>query len=394
MGLIPAIAVQTSLPVSEETGNETITLSPEIFTLGARIRNLSDVSVTGLSAKMVITSTNDSVTVSPSSELPVDIGTLEADDAVEGSGPDETDIEWKITYEGDFSAETIFIAINIMENGEEPSAFISNDAENILIVDPSQVDKDLDFMPDNWEIANGLDVTKDDSLDDIDNDDLGNLREFEFATDPQNPDTDSDGLFDGEEITGGEDGFVTDPLNADTDDDGVFDGLDGQPVDGGTNEEPKPEDIIGEPEVSVDKTDVAITTEERIATVSVTNSGDGALSWSAVSDNDAIVEVNPNVPDIQNEDGLLIVGAPVGYDFDIAGKNVTTIKLFDVLGTTKDFKEITVKVGTGDERKPPENDGSDGDDDSDDGEENNCPATNLLDDESVLKSKKSSFIQG
>ncbi|MFO0749657.1 MAG: Ig-like domain-containing protein, partial [Myxococcota bacterium] len=49
-------------------------------------------------------------------------------------------------------------------------------------------------------------------------------------TDPDDPDTDDDGLQDGEEVSGGDDpfayddGFDTNPLDADTDDDGISDG--------------------------------------------------------------------------------------------------------------------------------------------------------------------------
>ena len=41
------------------------------------------------------------------------------------------------------------------------------------------------------------------------------------GTDPLDPDTDDDGLLDGEEV----DPFATDPLDPDTDDDGLLDGF-------------------------------------------------------------------------------------------------------------------------------------------------------------------------
>lgn len=400
MEFLPAIAVQVSSLISNETSGDTITLSPEVFTLSVNVRNISDVDISALSAEVTVISPKSSFEISPTLEVPVDIGSLEADDGLDGSGKDEKEIEWAVQYSGDLSSESLFFSVNILENGEEQLTFVSNTAQNILSVDSSLADKDFDFMPDDWERSNGLDDTKDDSESDKDNDGLTNLRELELGTDPQNLDADGDGLSDWEETTGGEDGFVTDPLNADTDDDGVPDGSDGQPVDGGTNEKPNPEDILGEAEVSVDKTDVAITKEERIATISVTNSGEGTLTWTSVSDNDAIAVVSPDAFDLRNGDGLVVVSAPAGYDFDTPGKNVTTIKVFDVVGATKDFKEITVKVGEGDERKPPEGDGSGGEDDDgdgdgsedddgdDDGGGNDCSVQNLLDDETVLEDKE------
>lgn len=55
---------------------------------------------------------------------------------------------------------------------------------------------------------------------DLDGDGLTNDQEKALGTDPRNPDTDNDGLKDGEEIKS----FVTDPLKSDTDGDGVDDG--------------------------------------------------------------------------------------------------------------------------------------------------------------------------
>jgi len=48
----------------------------------------------------------------------------------------------------------------------------------------SQVDSDGDGMPDEWEMANGLDPFNDDSMDDPDNDGLPNLAEYVLGTNP------------------------------------------------------------------------------------------------------------------------------------------------------------------------------------------------------------------
>lgn len=55
---------------------------------------------------------------------------------------------------------------------------------------------------------------------DYDKDGLSNSKEKEIGTDPRNPDTDGDGLNDGEEFHS----YKTDPLNPDTDGDGLKDG--------------------------------------------------------------------------------------------------------------------------------------------------------------------------
>lgn len=55
---------------------------------------------------------------------------------------------------------------------------------------------------------------------DCDDDGLSNSREFDLETKPFNPDTDNDGLTDGDEVNI----YGTDPLKYDTDDDGISDG--------------------------------------------------------------------------------------------------------------------------------------------------------------------------
>ena len=105
-------------------------------------------------------------------------------------------------------------------------------------------DSDGDGLPDSWETANNLDPDDngedpnnngiagdpDQGADgDPDSDGLTNLEELVLHTDPQENDTDMDGLLDGvESNTGtwnGADDTGTDPTNADSDDDGLSDGV-------------------------------------------------------------------------------------------------------------------------------------------------------------------------
>ncbi|MEA1926488.1 MAG: sortase [Patescibacteria group bacterium] len=116
-----------------------------------------------------------------------------------------------------------------------------------------RIDTDKDGIHDWWEESNGLNK-KDpaDSLLDYDNDQLNNKEEYEYGTNPRNPDTDGDGYSDKQEINRGsnpigrgflnetsknsgkdkdldkleidyENLFGTDPENRDTDGDGFND---------------------------------------------------------------------------------------------------------------------------------------------------------------------------
>jgi hypothetical protein len=61
------------------------------------------------------------------------------------------------------------------------------------------VDWDGDGMPDDWELAHGLDPEVNDANLDPDGDGLTNLQEYLYGSDPHNPDSDGDGIIDGQE---------------------------------------------------------------------------------------------------------------------------------------------------------------------------------------------------
>lgn len=67
-----------------------------------------------------------------------------------------------------------------------------------------RLDANQNGLPDTWEEEMGLDPLAEFD-DDFDEDDLSNVNEFRYGTDPTNPDTDGDGFDDGTEVKNGYD---------------------------------------------------------------------------------------------------------------------------------------------------------------------------------------------
>lgn len=100
--------------------------------------------------------------------------------------------------------------------------------EMAIETDINNSDTDGDGLPDGYEVTKlntdplKIDSNNDginDGDEDLDNDKLSNITEYNLETDPLNADTDGDRLFDGEEVNI----YNTDPLNVDTDNDNMSD---------------------------------------------------------------------------------------------------------------------------------------------------------------------------
>jgi parallel beta-helix repeat protein len=140
-----------------------------------------------------------------------DSGKVELFDANISSG---TTVPECFRLEGRLSADGNFIALNDINSGCTPYA------SGPLRVLYRVADGDNDGLPDAWEVANGLSPLAYDSYLDLDRDGLTNFEEYQNSTDPNDADSDNDGLIDGEEVKI----YLSNPLNPDTDGDGMPDG--------------------------------------------------------------------------------------------------------------------------------------------------------------------------
>lgn len=106
--------------------------------------------------------------------------------------------------------------LNTLLDGPHTITLAATDSSTMVGTDSIQItvltDTDQDGMPDTWESTYvGLDPNVDDAVGDPDSDDLINLDELYFGTDPTDPDTDDDGYEDGFEIS-----MDSDPLDSDS----------------------------------------------------------------------------------------------------------------------------------------------------------------------------------
>jgi hypothetical protein len=99
---------------------------------------------------------------------------------------------------------------------------LDNLGEQAAGTNPNDADTDDDGLFDDFEVANGFDpLVGGEETQDPDLDGLDNLEEQAIGTDPNDADTDDDRLSDGDEVNT----HSTDPLDPDSDDDLISDGL-------------------------------------------------------------------------------------------------------------------------------------------------------------------------
>ncbi len=196
-------------------------------------------------------------------------------------------------------------------------------------------DGDADGLPDDWEAANGLDNTTDDSALDADADGLTNLAEYLNGTNPQNIDTDGDGMPDGWEVEHGFDPLSSLDASQDLDMDG-FTNLEeyeygSDPTDAGSHPPVPAEGEVTE-EISSDTVkEVELSTDAGDPIASLKVSGNGTLTVKSQGWGNVSSEVG-DIPSDQRHIGIFLdidletvdwINISVPYDEATLPENVT-----------------------------------------------------------------------
>ncbi|HEY7034047.1 MAG TPA: peptidoglycan DD-metalloendopeptidase family protein [Thermomicrobiales bacterium] len=171
------------------------------------------------------------------SSTPANLGTADSDgdglsnddEASHGTDPNNPDSDGDGYQDGE--------EVNAGSNPTDPASFpgnaatvdsdgdgVNDDQEASLGTDPTNPDSDGDGYPDGAEVSAGSNPTDPASFPgntgvDGDGDGLPDSDETNRGTDPNNPDSDGDGLNDGQEVQS----TFTNPLDGDTDHDGIGD---------------------------------------------------------------------------------------------------------------------------------------------------------------------------
>jgi hypothetical protein len=323
--IIDALSIESGgVPINR------ITQTSQTFTVSVRIENTSDQSVDLDHVQIGLSPTNRPLQIVGQPDQ--NIGSL-------GAGQSQN-LTWMLSYDGTPEPEAFTIQVEAVPLANDPTGFLQQPAIFDLAVDPDLWDADRDGIPTSYELITGLDTMLDDAQLDFDDDLVSNLDEYRIGTLAHVKDSDGDGLEDGEEISGGLDGFRTDPTTVDTDRDGSSDEADGHPTD---RLSILPPETNEEAVVAIPQDLIVLSADSPSVSIAVNNSGGGSLYWTAVTDSPWL-QINPALPGI-GRTAPLTIGLSSSVDYDLLDGLTTEVTVYDLSGATADMKTIQVSIG-------------------------------------------------
>lgn len=130
---------------------------------------------------------------------------------------------WKVLLK----ATGVFVGVSFAAFGVLNARAIYQQVSDTLLLHNTNAnqltDTDADGLPDWWEVKYGLNPKLNDATQDPDRDDLTNLQEYAYHTNPLGADTDADGYPDGKEVQNGYDPTKAGQVYLDLDTDGMPD---------------------------------------------------------------------------------------------------------------------------------------------------------------------------
>jgi len=329
--------------VVDEEGSEFLDPSAaHALTVSAEVVNLSLAPIEEVAVRLYVTASSGTLTVEDS--LVAVVGALGPYD---GEADNQQTLTWTVDYQPGDPDDRVVLRADPEEGGLPPTRYNGAGTVELYGPDPRTLDVDLDGLPDPWERKHGLATDADSWEGDDDGDGVPNKVEHAMGLIPTRADTDGDGRSDGDELYGGALEIASDPLLVDTDGDGTVDGEDDAPLDERSLEaDPDRE----EPCVAVDRQEVYLNSEHPGALVRISNACEGALSWSARSEDPRLARPVLGQDSQRGAELVIAVGTPFTQGRPVVGTGVepppsTIVTVYDVSGMAPDAVEVRVIIG-------------------------------------------------
>lgn len=206
-----AIVAPSGLVFSGSGTQRTLSVTPEVGSSGNVTINVtvSDASSSASESFILNVTLNNPPVVTVTSPagntvvLDTDFVSLQAGATDTEDGDVSTSLVWSSSLDGALGSGASIVT-QLGEGVHTLTATATDtlgksDSASLTVTSYGSSDTDTDGLADNWEFSNFGSLTET-ATDDFDNDGLSNLGEFNLGTTPTDPDTDGDGVSDGDEV--------------------------------------------------------------------------------------------------------------------------------------------------------------------------------------------------